>query len=154
MSYPDPDLRPPGARGAIPGPCSCAVGTFDPDLGLAPGSACPRCGGVVPEFPPAEPDPCSCGPCVSRRRRRANRAPYENADYAEALRRQIRSYGRRVGAGDPEDLTTMLALRAELDGAIRAAVEGLHEGQGWSWAAIGRAAGITRQSALERWGPG
>jgi hypothetical protein len=46
----------------------------------------------------------------------------------------------------------MLALRAELDRAIDAAVEGLHEGQGWSWAAIGRAAGLTRQGAEQRWG--
>jgi len=142
---------------SIPGPCVCVARGHAPFPDVEAGSACPRCGAVVVEAaaPPPEPaaaaDPCPCSPCVSRRRRRANRAPYENADYAEALRRQIRSYARRVGAGDPEDLTTMLGLLAEFEAAVAEAVTGLHEGQGWSWAAIGRAAGIHRQSAYDRW---
>lgn len=78
--------------------------------------------------------------------------PVENAAYAAMVARMIRAYSRRVAAGDPEDLTVMLDLLATFEGAIGDAVLGLREQWGASWADIGRAAGMTRQSARERWG--
>jgi hypothetical protein len=107
--------------------------------------------GLRAAYPAEELDPCECPPCVARRRRKANRLPAENGDYAAALTRQIAAYGRRVGDGDPEDLTTALGVLGALEEAIAGAVAGLRA-QGWSWAAVGRAAGITRQGAEQRWG--
>lgn len=75
----------------------------------------------------------------------------ENADFAAFIRRIIRRHGRRVADGDPEDLAALLEVRALVDDAIAVAVQGQRD-QGWSWAAIGRAVGITKQSAQERWG--
>jgi hypothetical protein len=46
----------------------------------------------------------------------------------------------------------MLAVRAELDAVISDAVHAQRDVYGRSWADIARAAGITRQSAYERWG--
>lgn len=113
--------------------------------------------GVV-ELAPEAPAPCECQPCTDRRRRKARRLPPENGDYAAALVRQIAAYGRRVGDGDPEDLTTALGVLEALEEAIAGAVNGLRA-QGWSWATIGRAAsdsdnpdGLTRQGAEQRWG--
>lgn len=78
--------------------------------------------------------------------------PVETAAFAGMVRRMIRAYSRRVAAGDPEDLTVMLEVRAAFDEAIADAVAGLRSEWDASWADIGRAAGITRQSARERWG--
>lgn len=75
----------------------------------------------------------------------------ENVAYAAMLRRMFRAYVRRVGTGDPEDLTLALDLHRQLAEDIGGMVDGLRE-QGWSWEAIGTAAGITKQSAWERWG--
>lgn len=75
---------------------------------------------------------------------------YENDEYAQFCRRVIRGYGKRVGAGDEADLSVMLDLRDEFDQAIQTAVDGLRA-QGHSWDYIAAGAGITRQSAWERW---
>lgn len=75
---------------------------------------------------------------------------YENAEYAAMLRRMIRAYVKRVGDGDEADLADMLEVSDELDSALGAAVSGLRA-QGHSWAYIAQGAGITRQSAWERW---
>lgn len=65
--------------------------------------------------------------------------------------RIIRAYGRRVAAGDLEDLEAMLECRDEMDTAITDAVRTARDTLGWTWADVGRAAGITRSSAHERW---
>jgi hypothetical protein len=75
---------------------------------------------------------------------------YENTEYAAMLRRMIRAYVKRVGDGDEADLADMLEVSDELDAAIGNAVDGLRA-QGHSWAYIAQGAGITRQSAWERW---
>ncbi len=85
-------------------------------------------------------------------RRKRSRRPIEPTDYAAMMRRMIRAYGRRVADADVEDLADMLAVRAELDAAIAFAVRTSRERWGRSWADIGRAAGVTRQTAHERWG--
>ena len=66
------------------------------------------------------------------------------------LRRMVRDAGRRVGRADPEDLAELVAIRADLDAAIRAAVDGLRAG-GFTWASIGEATGTSRQAALMKW---
>lgn len=77
---------------------------------------------------------------------------YENGDYAAMMRRMIAGWIRRVADGDPHDLTELLAAAAQLDAGIAAAVAGQRATYGTSWAAIGAAAGITRQAAQQRWG--
>lgn len=79
------------------------------------------------------------------------RLPVENDAYAAMLERMLRAYARRVAEGDPEDLTRMLALRDRFDELVLDAVTGLRQNWGASWADVGRAAGMTRQSAFDRW---
>lgn len=74
----------------------------------------------------------------------------ETDDFAAFLSRIIRAYERRVAEGDDVDLARMLEIRNELDDAIQGAVDGLRR-QGHSWDYIAKGAGITRQSAHERW---
>jgi hypothetical protein len=75
----------------------------------------------------------------------------ENGDYAGFLLRVIRSYGRRVAAGGLEDLTVMLSCHKAMGSAVCDAIRTARDEQGWTWADVGRAAGVTRQSAHERW---
>jgi len=75
----------------------------------------------------------------------------ETPDYSGFLKRSIRSYGKRVADADPEDLAEMDVVLGELLDAMQVAVNGQLEA-GASWADIGRAFGITRQSAWERFG--
>lgn len=81
-------------------------------------------------------------------RRRKEREPLEMVEFA---RRAIRAAGRHVEQGDEFELAELVALRDELEEAIRKAVHG-QRGVGRSWAYIGSALGMTRQSAQERWG--
>lgn len=76
----------------------------------------------------------------------------ETTEYAGMLRRMIRSYGKRVGQADVEDLAEMMALHAALDAAIAQAVETQRDELGRSWADIAAAAGTSRQAAQMRWG--
>jgi hypothetical protein len=78
----------------------------------------------------------------------------ENADYAAMLSRMIRSYRKRIAAGDVEDLADIARLIDELTDAMSAAIdEGRdHDPEGWSWTHVGRVLGITRQAAQQRFG--
>jgi hypothetical protein len=75
----------------------------------------------------------------------------ETDEYGAFVRRILRAYAKRVGDKDIEALTGLAALRDEVDQALADAVAGLH-GQPYSWADIGRALGITRQAAQQRYG--
>lgn len=75
----------------------------------------------------------------------------ENQAYLAMLRRMLRSYRNRVAAGDIEDLAEMLALRSYFDELIGQAVEELREQQSYSWTDIGRAEGLTRQAAQQKY---
>jgi hypothetical protein len=86
-------------------------------------------------------------PLTPKRRSRV----VENDEYAAFLRRVIAAYSRRIAAGDIEAITTMAALSAHLDQAIRDAITGLRS-YGYSWADIAMRLGITRQGAQQRWG--
>lgn len=68
-----------------------------------------------------------------------------------AARRFIRAAGRNTADADEHELAELVALRDELEAAIRVAVAGQRR-WGRSWAYIGAALGITRQSAQERYG--
>jgi hypothetical protein len=91
------------------------------------------------------------GPTPDRAARPRRRDVVENDEYAAFCRRIIRAYARRVATGDVEALTDMVALAAQLDAAISAAVTGLRA-HGYSWADIAARLGITRQAAHQRWG--
>jgi hypothetical protein len=74
----------------------------------------------------------------------------ETREYVGMVRRSLRALSRRVGnGGDVELLGDMLALQREYDAAVVAAVAGLREQ--YSWQEIADRAGITRQSAHEKW---
>ena len=86
------------------------------------------------------------GPLV----RRLERAS-DHGEYSAFARRAVRAMGRRVADSDPDDLVLMLALRAELDDAITAAVVGQRQA-GFTWSQIADVLGVSRQAAQQRWG--
>jgi hypothetical protein len=79
------------------------------------------------------------------------RREVETLDYVEFARRIIRAAGARVGDGDEFELAELVSLRDDLERAIENAVSG-QRAYGRSWAYIGDALGIKRQSAQERYG--
>jgi hypothetical protein len=85
---------------------------------------------------------------MSARRRRRER---DTLEYLGAARRFIRAAGERVAEADEFELAELVALRDDLEEAIRTAIRG-QRGYGRSWAHIGSALGIKRQSAQERYG--
>jgi len=68
------------------------------------------------------------------------------------VRRMLAAYGRNVGDGDPADLADLLALDEQLHSIIQTTVTHMRVKQEWTWDAIGRAAGTSRQAAQQRWG--
>jgi hypothetical protein len=83
--------------------------------------------------------------------RRRSRAVVENDDYAAFARRVIRAHGRRVAAGDPDALASLVALAREVDAATGDAVTGLRVA-GYSWGDIATRLGVSRQAVQQRWG--
>lgn len=75
----------------------------------------------------------------------------ETTDYLAMVRRMIRAAGKRVAWCDEDELRELSELTAEVDAALRHAVERQRD-RGVSWAGIGGALGITRQSAQQRFG--
>ena len=80
------------------------------------------------------------------------RGPVETPEYGQMVRRMLRAYGRRVGNADDVDLAELVKLRDEVDAVIASAVIMQRETWDRSWADIGRALGITRQAAQQRYG--
>lgn len=76
----------------------------------------------------------------------------DTLDYLAAARRFIRRAGERVAEADEFELAELVELRGVLEDAISHAVQGQRAATGRSWAHIGMALGITRQSAQERYG--
>lgn len=106
-------------------------------------------GGVVPTEPGA--DSTVKPTFTARRRSKRPRRDVETMDYLGAARRFIRAAGRRVGECDEHELAELVGLRQALDEAEAVAVAG-QRAYGKSWAAIGRALGITREAAFQRYG--
>lgn len=77
----------------------------------------------------------------------------DHGPYSAMARRIVRAFGRRVADSDPDDLSLLLALRAELDDVTADAVRA-HRRAGYSWAQIALPLGMTRQAAQQRWGAG
>jgi hypothetical protein len=71
-------------------------------------------------------------------------------DFVKLVRRLVRRAGERVGDADEYELAELVGIRTELELAIRTAIDG-QRSVGRSWAHIGNALGITRQSAQERY---
>lgn len=84
---------------------------------------------------------------MSRRRARREREALEIIEWA---RRAIKAAGRRTEDADEFELAELVSLRADLEEAIHKAVSAQHA-RVQSWAYIGSALGITRQSAQARY---
>lgn len=72
-------------------------------------------------------------------------------EYLAAARRFIRRAGERVADADGFELAELVSLRDDLEASIVVAVRG-QRSIGRSWAYIGAALGMRRQSAQERYG--
>jgi hypothetical protein len=95
----------------------------------------------------------SVKPTLTRPRRQRRRSrPIECKEFGQMVSRMIRAYGRRVGDADVEDLTEMVAMRAQLDVVIKDTVTQLRGKHDFSWSRIGEAVGTTRQAAQQRYG--
>ncbi|HLX49515.1 MAG TPA: hypothetical protein VKS82_14395 [Streptosporangiaceae bacterium] len=101
---------------------------------------------TTPAWPPASKNTVN-KPLTANRSRRV----VENDEYAAFAHRVVAAYARRVGTGDIEALTHLARLACDIEAATRTAVTELRDGHGYSWADIGRALGITRQAAQQRW---
>lgn len=75
-----------------------------------------------------------------------------NPEFFAMVDRMIVAAGRRVGTGDVEDLQELAELSRTLDAVLQQAVLDVRESSGCSWAAVGRAFGMTKQAAQQRWG--
>lgn len=72
-------------------------------------------------------------------------------EYTAFVKRILRATERRVSAGDIEGLKALAELESEVNRALGKAVARLHdEPWGYSWTDIGRALGVTRQAARQR----
>lgn len=76
----------------------------------------------------------------------------ETPEFGAMVKRMLRAYGRRVADADPEDLADLVALRDELEQAILLGIDGQRRGGRASWTDVGRALGISRQGAFQRYG--
>lgn len=73
----------------------------------------------------------------------------ETMDYAAMMLRLARAYGRRLADADYPDLADAIAVRDELDAAIRAGVRAQADRTSWAQVALGL--GISRQGAWQRY---
>jgi hypothetical protein len=96
---------------------------------------CPHCGTTVK-------------PALTRKRSRRH---VENDEYAAFIRRVLRGYARRIGAGDIDAIADLGGLLGEVETVLNRAVAGLRD-TGYSWAEIGLRLGVTRQAVHQRWG--
>lgn len=76
----------------------------------------------------------------------------ETSEWLNMLSRMIRAAGRRVADADEHELAHLVRLRDELEDAIQVAIQG-QLASGRSWAHIGRALGLSRQGAFQRYAP-
>ena len=76
---------------------------------------------------------------------------YDAPDLQAMVGRMFRALARRAGRGELEALEALNVLSADVELQLQAAVAGYRAGPARaSWDDIGRALGITRQSAWER----
>ena len=105
---------------------------------MTPVTGCAKCGHPLPKGRRR-----FCSDLCRVRGRRRERA-YDNADFARMIQRMIRLLSRRVGGVDVDAFGALWRVRAVAEDACAEAVAGLREA-GYSWQAIGDAAGLTGQ---------
>ena len=81
---------------------------------------------------------------------RSERPYRETAEVAGAVKRLIRTLGKRIAEEDAPDLVLLQAVKAELDAAFRTAIEGIRQ-SGFSDRDIGEALGKKRQAIQKKW---
>jgi hypothetical protein len=91
----------------------------------------------------------ACPACGARPKR--PKRQIETDEYATSVERQILRWADRIATGEIDELGRLVDLDHLVEEARQRAVDGLRE-FGYSWAEIGRRAGMTKQSAHERWG--
>jgi hypothetical protein len=79
------------------------------------------------------------------------RREVENPEFAAFVRRILRAYARRAGAGDLDALGDLARLGEEIDGHLTDAVAGLRHDWSYSWQEIADVLRISRQAAQQRW---
>jgi hypothetical protein len=79
----------------------------------------------------------------------AEKKHVETSDYTQTVLRMVQGLGRRVAAGDVDELPALLEVAEEAEKAFRQAGQALQR-RGYSWAEIGLRLGTTRQSAYRR----
>jgi hypothetical protein len=85
--------------------------------------------------------------------RKRSRRQVENAQFDAFVRRILRAYARRVGAGDVEALRALSLLSSEVDAVSRLAVAGLRQAPySYSWSEIADRLGVSKQAAQMRYG--
>ena len=75
----------------------------------------------------------------------------ETAEWLKMLSRMIRAAGRRVAEADEPELAQLVALRDQMEQALKFAIQG-QRSQGKSWSHIGEVLGVSRQGAFQRYG--
>lgn len=76
----------------------------------------------------------------------------ENMGYTQGVARMIAALGIRVGEADPTHLVCFRDLEACIARARDHAIAELRKDDGYSWAEIGDALGVSRQEAQRRYG--
>jgi hypothetical protein len=82
----------------------------------------------------------------------AQRGRIENDEYAAMMGRLLRAWRRRLEAADEWDLAEFASFALEVDLELVSVVAAWRT-DGRSWAEVGRALGISRQAAQQRFGP-
>lgn len=80
------------------------------------------------------------------------RVPQDTDQLGDAVMRLINAVARRGMEGDLESLVQVLRMQGEAKDLAELVAFKLHHVHGYTWADIGRAAGISKQAAEQRWG--
>jgi hypothetical protein len=83
---------------------------------------------------------------------RRERRYIETEEYVAFIHRILRALGTRVGDADVEMLASLASLPGLVEELLGETVERLRDQHGYAWSDIGRALGITRQAAQQRFG--
>jgi len=72
----------------------------------------------------------------------------ETPEYAEALRRQLRAYAKRIEWADEVDLATAVEILTEFEDLLGEAATKMSQRTGWAY--IGHGLGISAQGARQK----